>query len=358
MGTAFCESKTGQRPESLPANLASVLNRFGSLGFRSASLSDFNEQLTAEHMPQDRSFHSLADTCVFLTGPTASGKTEVGLRIAQRIGGEILSLDSIAVYREMNIGTAKATVAERQQVPHHLIDIADPWEEFSISRFLDEAHHAVAEILARDRTPVFVGGTPLYLKALLRGFFVGPPPDWEFRRAIEADIAIHGSKKLHDRLRQVDPLTAHRLHPSDVRRMTRALEVARQTGQPLSHWQVQFDQLRSAESIRAFSVDLPREALKERIERRVDSMISAGLVEEVRELLCSLAQQGKSLSRTASTAVGYSETLSYLRNECSLQQAIADIKLHTTQMAKRQRHVAAKFSRGEEHRSRAAGVLG
>jgi tRNA dimethylallyltransferase len=288
-------------------------------------------------MPQDRSFHSLADTCVFLTGPTASGKTEVGLRIAERIGGEILSLDSIAVYRGMDIGTAKATLAERQRVPHHLIDIADPWEEFSISRFLEAAHQAVADILARNHTPVFVGGTPLYLKALLRGFFVGPPPDWEFRRAVEADVEKYGADKLHDRLRQVDPLTAHRLHPADVRRMTRALEVARQTGQPLSHWQVQFDQFRSAESIRAFAINLPREVLRERIKGRVDLMITAGLIDEVKSLLQTLAQQDRTISRTAATAVGYSETLSHLRNECTLEQAIADIKLHTTQMAKRQR---------------------
>lgn len=285
-------------------------------------------------MPPDRSFPALVDQCIFLAGPTASGKSAVGMMLAERLNGEILSLDSIAVYRGMDIGTAKASPADQRRVPHHLLDLADPDEDFSVSRFLDAAHDAVRSILDRGRQPIFVGGTPLYLKGLLRGFFVGPPADWEFRKAVEEDVDKFGCEQLHRRLQQVDPLTAHRLPPTDVRRITRALEVARQTGRPLSHWQVQFDHQRKPEDCRMFALRLSRDTQASRIEYRVDQMIEAGLVGEVRQLLERFPQ---GLSRTASQAVGYRELLRHLAGEISLEQAIADVKLHTIQMAKRQR---------------------
>lgn len=285
-------------------------------------------------MLPDRSFPALVDSCLFLAGPTASGKSAAGLELAERLNGEILSLDSIAVYQGMDIGTAKPTLAERQRVPHHLIDLAEPNEDFSVSRFLEAAHQAVADILDRKKLPIFVGGTPLYLKGLLRGFFVGPPADWEFRRAVEEDARQFGNEALHQRLHQVDPLTAHRLPANDVRRITRALEVARLTGRPLSHWQVQFDQARRPEQCRMFALRMPREILAERIESRVDQMFASGLVEEVQ---CLLNKYPAGLSRTASQAVGYREVLAHLRGESALDQTIADVKLHTIQMAKRQR---------------------
>jgi tRNA dimethylallyltransferase len=279
-------------------------------------------------MHTERSFPPLVDHCWFLAGPTASGKSAVSLELARLIKGEILSLDSIAVYRGMDIGTAKPSPEERQQIPHHLLDVADPGEDFSVSRFLENAHQAVAEIISRGHVPIFVGGTPLYMKGLLRGFYVGPPANWEFRGQIEHDLAQFGNEALHRRLRQVDPLTAHRLHPSDVRRITRALEVAFATGIPLSHQQYQFDESRRAHECRVFALNLPRDLLGARIDLRTEQMFTRGLIDEVRNL--------GPLGRTAAQAVGYREVLLHLAGELSLEQTIADIKLHTRQMAKRQ----------------------
>jgi tRNA dimethylallyltransferase len=285
-------------------------------------------------MPPDRFFPSLIDCCLFLTGPTASGKTAVGLELASNLQGEILSLDSIAVYRMMDIGTAKPSQADRERVPHHLLDLAEADEEFSISQFLHAAHARVAEIRQREKLPVFVGGTPLYLKALLRGFFVGPPADWEFRQAIERDVQVHGTEMLHQRLQQVDPLAAHRLPQNDVRRITRALEVAKITGRPLSHWQIQFERTTPAERCKMFSLRLPKEIQTRRIERRVDKMFADGLVDEVKGLIDRF---GDRISRTAMQGVGYREVARFLRGEATLEETMADVKLHTVQMAKRQR---------------------
>lgn len=279
-------------------------------------------------MHTERSFPPLVDQCWFLAGPTASGKSAVSLELAQLVQGEILSLDSIAVYRGMNIGTAKPSPGDQQRVPHHLLDLATPDEDFSVSRFLENAHQAVTDILNRGRTPIFVGGTPLYMKGLLRGFYVGPPADWEFRRQVEADLAHYGNEALHRRLQQVDPLTAHRLHPSDVRRITRALEVIRATGVPLSHQQLQFDASRRAHECRVFALNLPRTLLAQRIDERTEQMFARGLVDEVRQL--------GTLGRTAAQAVGYREVLLHLSGKISLDEAIAQVKLHTRQMAKRQ----------------------
>jgi len=179
--------------------------------------------------------------CWYLAGPTASGKTGVGLELAERIGGEIISLDSMAVYRGMDVGTAKPTSEQRRRVPHHLLDVVSPDQEYSLSQFMAAAHQAVREITERRREAIFVGGTPLYLKSLLRGVMPGPPADWEFRRQIEAELAEVGIEALHQRLEQVDPLAAAKLHPNDKRRIIRALEVYKATGKPISHEQIHFD---------------------------------------------------------------------------------------------------------------------
>ena len=165
---------------------------------------------------------SRLDECWFLTGPTAAGKSAVAIELARRIGGEILSLDSMAVYRSLDIGTAKPSPAERQAVPHHLLDLLEPTEDFSIAQYLDAAHRAVRQVLERQRPPLFVGGSPLYLKAILRGLFDGPPADWEFRSELEEIAGRDGSNALHARLAAVDPAAAARLHPNDMRRLIRA----------------------------------------------------------------------------------------------------------------------------------------
>ena len=156
--------------------------------------------------------------CWFLTGSTASGKSAMAIALAQKIDAEIISLDSMAIYREMNIGTAKPAPSERV-VAHHLLDIRDCPEEFSVAQYLEAAHVCVTEILERGKIPLFVGGTPMYLKVLLRGMFVGPPADWEFRGQVQEQIDLHGNQLIHKQLERVDPLSAHKLHPNDIRRV-------------------------------------------------------------------------------------------------------------------------------------------
>jgi len=270
--------------------------------------------------------------CWFLAGPTASGKTRLGLELAERIGGEIVSLDSMAIFRQLDIGTAKPTAAERARVPHHLVDIVEPDQDFSLAEYFDAAAVIVRQIGERGRVPLFVGGTPLYLKALLRGIFDGPPADWEFRRQLEAEASQQESGWLHAKVEKVDPPSAAKLHPQDTRRLIRALEVFEKTGQPISHWQQQFDQSRPAEECRVVVLDWPRAELYRRIDQRVEAMFAAGLIDEVRTLL----DEGITLSRTASQAVGYRETLEHLAGDYDLPATIERVKIATHRFARRQ----------------------
>ncbi len=275
---------------------------------------------------------SLAHDCWFLTGPTASGKTDVGMELAKRLDAEIISLDSMAVYRGMDIGTAKPSPEQCATIEHHLIDILDPTEQFSVSNYVEQATKIAQEIRQRGREVLFVGGTPMYLKAMLRGIFDGPPADWDLRREIEAEIETVGLAALHERLMHIDPLSATKLHPNDKRRMIRALEVYRLTGQPISHLQVQFDEDQPAEACKVFALQWRREELHQRIERRVDKMFAIGFLEEVRGLIDTFGQ----LSRTASQAVGYREVIDHLRGTGDLEETIEKVKARTRQFARRQ----------------------
>jgi tRNA dimethylallyltransferase len=275
--------------------------------------------------------HTFHD-CWFLTGATAVGKTAVGIALAQRLDAEIISLDSMAIYRGMDIGTAKPSAAERAEVPHHLIDIVDPADEYSVHQYVEAAAETVARICDRGKKPLFVGGTPLYLKSLLRGLFEGPPADWTLRHEIEAELAIVGQAALYDRLSQVDPVAASHIHPNDTRRLIRAIEVFRATGEPISHQQLQFDDGRSADECRVFVLRRQREELHARIEGRVEAMIDSGLVDEARQLTAG----NRDLGRTARQAVGYREALAYLAGECDHDEMIARIKARTRRFAKRQ----------------------
>jgi len=268
----------------------------------------------------------------YLTGPTASGKTRVGIELARRLGAEIVSLDSMAIYRGLDIGTAKPTAEQRQAVPHHLIDIVQPTEDFSLSQYVERAHATIDEIRGRGKEVLFVGGTPLYLKSLLRGIFAGPPADWEFRRQVEEEAARVGAEKLHARLRQVDPLSAARLQATDIRRIVRALEVYKLTGQPISHLQDQFEVGHPADQCRVFVLQWPRPVLHQRIELRVEQMFAAGLIDEVQSLLARYGQLG----RTASQAVGYREVMEHLAGSTAREVTIERVIARTRQFAKRQ----------------------
>jgi tRNA dimethylallyltransferase len=281
---------------------------------------------------ETKCFPSLADRAMVLTGPTASGKSSIAIALAKRVGAEIISLDSIAVYRYMDIGTAKPNAEDQQRVTHHMIDIVNPDRMFSVACYLESAHAVLDELQRRGRRAIFVGGTPMYLKGVLRGFDPGPPADWKFRQSVEDDLALHGIEALRERLRQVDPLAEHRINEHDTRRMIRALEVAWLTGVPLSHRQMQFDQQRPADRCQAFVIQMPREQLHQRINSRVDQMFDQGLVDEVRKLISDYGP----ISRTASQAVGYREVIDWLQKGGDLSVAIEEVAAHTRRLARRQ----------------------
>lgn len=275
---------------------------------------------------------NFAQDAWFLTGPTAAGKTRIGLELAEILGAEIVSLDSMAIYREMNIGTAKPTPAEQACVRHHLIDIVSPSDDYSLAEYVDDAREVCEEIRGRGKQVLFVGGTPLYLKSLLRGVDAGPPPDWEFRNQVAAEVAEVGVEALHARLAQVDPLAAARLHPHDQRRIIRALEVYKANREPLSHRQTHFERGKPREATKVFVLQWPRPELHRRIEARVERMFDTGLVDEARGLLDRYPQ----LSRTALQAVGYRESFDLLRGETTLPDTIERVKIRTRRFARRQ----------------------
>ncbi len=276
--------------------------------------------------------NQLARECWFITGPTASGKTKIGYELAKMLDAEIISLDSMALYRGMDIGTAKPPHSMREEVPHHLIDICDPIEDFTVSRYRKLALATIAEIRQRGRQAVFVGGTALYLKAMLRGIFEGPPANWEFRNAIEEELVTVGLDALYQRLEVVDPLAASKIHRNDKRRIIRALEVHSTTGFPISHLQSEFDQAHSPEECKVFTLRHSREVLHERIERRVDEMFARGLVDEVVGLL----QKWGELGRTAAQAVGYREAIAHLRGEIPADELRQQTLYSTRRFARHQ----------------------
>ncbi len=280
----------------------------------------------------DRWCHPPLLDCFYITGPTASGKTPLALRVAEIMNAEIISMDSMAIYQGMDIGTAKPTAEDRQRVPHHLLDVVSPIDTYSLTCYVQQVHQVADQIRKRGKQVLVVGGTPLYLKSLLRGMFQGPSADWEFRKAVEEDVRLFGTSALQSRLQQVDPLSAFRLHPNDVRRMTRALEVARATGQPLSHWQSQFDTPAPPDRCRVAVLQLPRPWLHDRVNQRVHRMIERGLLDEVRGLLTQFG----GLGQTAAQGVGYKEMLSFLAEETDWSNTLEKIKAHTRQFARRQ----------------------
>jgi tRNA dimethylallyltransferase len=271
---------------------------------------------------------SFADALI-LTGPTGSGKTAVALALAPQLGCEVVAMDSMTLYCGMDVGTAKPTPEERSQVPHHLIDVLDPWESANVAWWLDRAADACETIRSKGKRPLFVGGTPFYLKALLSGLFAAPPADATLRSELEAEAERLGPEAFHEKLAAVDPPAAAKLHPNDVRRVVRALEVFRLTGTPISQLQQTWD----APTTRPFVVlDLPRDELYARIDRRVLAMLAAGWPDECRRLLAL----PRPLSKEAAQALGYRELFAHLAGEADWDATAAVIQMRTRQFAKRQ----------------------
>ncbi len=267
-----------------------------------------------------------------ILGATAAGKSAAALAVAGRFGAEIISADSMQVYRGMDIGTAKPSPAERESVPHHLIDIRDPWESFSTAQYVELADNAVADITARGRLPLLVGGTALYIRSLLAGIFEGPSADWDFREEIRILADTIGIEALHARLAEVDAEAAARIHPNDLRRIERALEIHHKTGQKPSSLRNQWASADLRYDARIAGIFWPREILKNRIDERVDKMVSDGWLGEVEGLLGDT----RGMSREASQALGYAQLARVVNGEIPLAEAVDEIKRKTRRFAKAQ----------------------
>jgi len=268
---------------------------------------------------------------IILLGPTATGKTELSIELAKNLNGEIISADSMQVYRGMDIGTAKPTLEERQGIPHHLIDLRDPDQEWTVADFVGETQKLKTEIPNRGRAPIIVGGTGLYLWSLLEGFaFPITPADKELRDRLEK----LPTSTLYARLSTIDPEAASKIHPNDKKRIIRALEVHELTGEPISKLQERrtSNVERGTQEYKLVGLNLPREELYARINKRVDSMIEKGLIEEVKGLLA----KGYSKQLFSFQALGYKEVLEYLDKKWTKEEMIEELKKRTRNFARRQ----------------------
>lgn len=270
---------------------------------------------------------------ILILGVTASGKGRLAFDLAESLGAEIISIDSMKVYRRMDIGTAKPPLEARGGIKYHLIDIVEPSDSFSVGAFRDAALDAMEQIRGRGKQIVAVGGTALYIKALLYGLFEGPGSDERVRAELQERAGVQGLAELYQGLTKIDPIAAERINPNDSKRIIRALEVHRITGKPISSFQRQWDE---SEPEHAWTIiGLRREKAEEsmRINSRVKNMIGAGLVDEVKALL----DEEKPLSKQSRCAIGYAEIIEYLNGRIELEDAVELIKKNTRRLAKNQR---------------------
>jgi len=274
----------------------------------------------------------MSEKVLVLMGATASGKSGLAMKIATELDAEIVSMDSMMVYRGMDIGTAKPSAEERTKVRHHLIDMVEPTEEYSVGRFCEDAKAAMGAASSRGRRVLLVGGTALYWRALTRGLFEGPPASWEVRARLKEKAKEKGTPALHEMLRKADPEAAKKIHPNDLRRVVRALEVVELTGKPMSEMQKSSPGVIDREDAVVAAAKLPRELLYQRINERVEVMFEEGLVDEVRGLL---GKHGR-LGRSASQALGYREVLEHLEGKRGVSETMELVKKKTRHFARRQ----------------------
>ena len=270
---------------------------------------------------------------VLILGVTASGKGQLGFDLAESIGAEIISIDSMKVYRRMDIGTAKPPREARERVEYHLVDVVEPSDSFSVGAFFEAASDAIERIKSRKKNIVAVGGTALYIKALLYGLFEGAGSDEQIRDELRAKAQAEGLAELHRELATVDPVAAERINPNDARRIVRALEVCRITGQPISSFQKQWETRQIKHDWTIIGLRREKADASSRINKRVKKMIDAGLVDEAKSLL----GEKEPLSRQARCAIGYAEIIDHLNGQTSLEDATELIKVHTRRLAKGQR---------------------
>lgn len=273
------------------------------------------------------------NTVVVITGPTASGKTDLAIHLAKGTGGEIVSADSMQIYQYMNIGTAKPTDEEKQGVPHHMIDVVKPDEAYNVARYKEESEECIRDILSRSKLPIVAGGTGLYVNSLIYNIqFSETICDEDFRERMRELAEEKGPEALHDRLREIDPESAERIHFNNVKRVIRALEVYEFTGKTISEHQKASRQEPPPFRYLVFFLDMDRDELYRRIDQRVDRMMQAGLPDEVKNLLA----MGCKPDSVAMQGLGYKELIRYLNNEITLEEAIYILKRDTRHYAKRQ----------------------
>jgi len=270
---------------------------------------------------------------VLILGVTASGKGRLAFDLAQSLGAEIISIDSMKVYRRMDIGTAKPPQEARQRVKYHLIDIVEPSESFSVGAFREAALEAMKQIKSRNMPVIAVGGTALYIKALLYGLFEGPGTDQQIRAELNSRAEAEGLAELHRELTKIDPIAAKRINPNDSKRIIRALEVYQLTGKPISSLQKQWDKRNTKDNWKIIGLRREKTEESKRINSRVKKMIAAGFVDEVKALLA----EEKPLSKQARCAIGYAEIIEYLNGQIELEEATELIKKNTRRLAKNQR---------------------
>jgi len=279
-------------------------------------------------MSQDKSKPKVIVIC----GPTGSGKTAAAIQLAVRLNGQIINADSMQVYRHMDIGTAKPSRLEQQQVRHHLIDVAAPDEPFDAARYADMAQDLIGRLQSKGIVPFVVGGTGLYIKALLKGLFQVKPVDPAVRSRLKKDAAVHGAASLHRRLQDCDPETARRIHPHDTYRILRALEIHELTGRSISQFQSEHGFSEKPFAALKIGLDIDRIELYERINRRVDHMIAAGLLQEVKILL----ERGYAPTLKSMQSLGYRHLVDFIQGRLSWPEALRTFKRDTRRYAKRQ----------------------
>lgn len=273
------------------------------------------------------------NSVIVIVGPTASGKTKLSIELAKRMNGEIISADSMQIYKYMDIGTAKPTVDEMQGIKHYLIDEVLPSEEFNVVKFKELAEKYIEEIIAKGKLPIVVGGTGLYISSLINNInFCESECDWELRESLRKEAEENGPQYLHDKLKQVDEKAANNIHPNNIKRVIRALEVYYKTQKPISYHNEMSRGEPSKYNFILIGLTMDRQYLYERINKRVDLMLENGLIEEVKKLVTL----GFATSITSMQGIGYKEIIAYLNGKCSLEEAIEIIKRDSRRYAKRQ----------------------
>ncbi len=268
--------------------------------------------------------------CVFIVGPTAIGKTRLSVELARRIGGEVISADSMQAYKGMRTLSQAPTALEKKRVRHHLVEFLDPCKEYSVAAFRDLATQIITSIIKRKKVPIIVGGSGLYVKGLIDGLFPSKPADRKFRAAMGKFASKYGSGLLHEKLSRIDPYAAGLIHPNDTRRIVRALEVHHSTGRTMTELKSQTHGLKDRYKIKIFALTRPRDEIYNKIEKRIDRMFIEKVLAEVKRL------KKKKLSKTAKAVLGYKEITGYLNGEYDLGDAKSLMKMNTRHFAKRQ----------------------